>query len=123
MGFQDSLTMNLYKHQAIVPPMEWLDSVPPNPVSKIKKSGKKVKWKIESTNVEMDKANLFVVYGNEKGAMFDATRANSIWGIVKDSEIKFNKTGKKKKKYEIRVSVLDRLNNESRVSKSVVLKL
>ena len=30
---------------------------------------------------------------------------------------------KKKKKYEVRVSVLDRLHNESKISKSVIVKL
>ena len=54
---------------------------------------------------------------------FDAENPLNIWGIVKESEIKFEKINKRKKKYEIRISVLDQLNNESKLSDPVILKL
>lgn len=122
-GFQDSLTTNLYRKPAIVPPMLWLDRIPPAPVSTIKKSGKKVKWKTKETSDEMNKPVQFVVYGCEKGKGFDPEAASFIWGLSKDHEIKFVRSGNKRKKYEIRISVLDRLNNESKLSKPVILKL
>ena len=122
-GFQDSLKNELYQKQSIVPPMKWIDSDPPQPVVKIKKRGRKVKWKTTETVSEMDRPNLFVVYGNEKGITFESKDAAQITGIIKEQEIKLEKMNRKKKKYEIRVSVLDRLNNESEVSEPVVVKL
>ncbi len=122
-GLQDSLKNDLYKKPAIIPPMNWIDSVPPDPVLKIKKSGRKVKWKTVDTDNEMDRTNQFVVYCTEKGTIFESQDAVQIFGIIKDQEIKFDRKNKKKKKYEIRVSVLDRLNNESKISDPVVIKL
>jgi hypothetical protein len=71
----------------------------------------------------MDKPNLFVIYGNEVGTEFNKDDANCFWGVVKVDQLKFAPINEKKKKYEIRISVLDRLNNESEVSKAVKLKL
>lgn len=123
MGFQDSLQQTLYKSPAIIPPMNWIDSTPPLSVKKIKKSGRKVKWKIHETINEMDKAKQFIVYINEVGSTFNQKMSSNIYTISRTTEIQFSKRNKKKKKYEVRVSVLDRTNNESMASKPVVIKL
>jgi uncharacterized lipoprotein YddW (UPF0748 family) len=123
MGFQDSLRLVLYQKPAIVPAMKWIDKKDPLPVSKIKKSGRKVKYKTEEIKDEMDKPNLFAIYINEKGTKFNHENAENLLILVKTTKIKLAKINKKRKKYEIRVSVLDRLNNESKMSKPVVLKL
>ena len=122
-GLQDSLQTSLYRKPAIVPPMKWIDNTPPPPVKKISKRGTKVKWKTTDAERVMDKPNLFVIYGNEAGTEFNQENHSSFWGIVKDKELKFAKFNKKKKKYEVRISVLDRLNNESALSKPIKLKL
>ncbi len=122
-GFQDTLMIFDYKRQSIVPPMKWLDSIPPMPVSKIKKSGKKVKWKTEDVTDEMNRPAQFVIYSYEKGADFDCENPLFLWQIARDQKIKFSRLNRKRKKYEIRVSVLDRLNNESELSKAVKMKL
>ena len=103
--------------------MSWIDSNPPKPVVKIKSRGRKVKWKTTEATDKMDRPNLFVVYETEKGKPFESNDAVQIFAIVKDEELKFEKRNRKKKKYEIRVSVLDRLNNESNVSEPVIVKL
>ncbi len=123
LGFQDSLKLDLYKHPAIVPPMPWLDKTPPAPVVKLKKSGRKVKWEVVETNNEMDKAWQFVVYLNKKGEAFDASNTEFVYTVQKGEEIKFERINRKRKKYEVRVSVLDRLNNESKLSSPVEVKL
>ncbi|MDO8952304.1 MAG: hypothetical protein Q7U86_06735, partial [Draconibacterium sp.] len=122
-GLQDSLKNSLYRKPAIVPPMKWIDNTPPQPVKKIRKRGAKVKWKTEKAERIMDKPNLFVVYGNEAGASFNPNDYNNFWGVVKEDELKFAPFNSKKKKYEVRISVLDRLNNESAPSKPVKIKL
>ncbi|MFV0590979.1 MAG: glycoside hydrolase family 10 protein [Draconibacterium sp.] len=124
LGFQDSLRQDFYKHPAIVPPMPWLDARPPQPVTQIKKSGRKVKWEVgEPPTGEMDRAWQFVVYRNELGKNFDQEDSRNMFRIEKGKEIKFDRVNRKKKKYEVRISVLDRLNNESALSLPVIVKM
>ncbi len=123
LGLQDSLKLDLYRKPAIIPPMKWIDNTAPQSVRKISKWGKKVKWKTDKTENVMDKPNLYVIYGNEAGTEFNTENPACFWGIVKSTDLKFAPFNDKKKKYEIRVSVLDRLNNESLPSKPVKLKL
>lgn len=123
-GFQDSLTMNLYKYLAIIPPMNWIDHSPPKPVVRFKKGwGRKIKWRISEVSDEMDKSRQFVIYLNETGKPFDQGEAENIEAIVKGDRFKFSRINKKKRKYEVRVSVLDRLHNESKISGPLTVKL
>ena len=122
MGFQDSLKLKLYKTVALVPPMPWLDSIPPQKVIKLKQHGRKIKWKTRETNNELDKPNRFIIYLNDKKSPYDISNPDFIYHIQKETKFKFPRINKKKKKYEVRVSVLDRLNNESDLSKVVIVK-
>jgi len=123
MGLQDSLTLSLNRKPAIIPPMKWIDNSPPPPVIKFKKSGKKVKWKVVETKNEMDNPNRFVIYLNNQGAHFDKENSKFIHILTSNKEFKFQRINKKKKKYVVRVSVLDRLNNESELSSPLIIKL
>ncbi|WP_297094346.1 family 10 glycosylhydrolase [uncultured Draconibacterium sp.] len=123
LGLQDSLKLDYYKSPAIVPPMPWLDNQAPQAIAKVKKSGRKVKWTPAETQNEMDKAWSYVLYMNEEGEKFDPDNCKYIYSITKDQEIKFDRINRKKKKYEVRISVLDRLSNESRLSVPVKVKL
>lgn len=123
MGFQDSLKLKYYKNPAIIPAMKWIDNTPPQAILKFKKLGKKIKWKVFKTPNEMDKPSQFVIYLNEKGKNFDAEKSELIYKITAGKEFKFSKFNKKKKRYEVRISVLDRLHNESKISKPITLRL
>ena len=123
LGFQDSLKNNYYRFPAIVPPMDWIDNQNPDPVRSLHRCGKTVRWKTIKKGTEMDKPVKFVVYMTEKGQTFDPEDASGIRGIVAGSKCRFKPSGEKKKTYEIRISVLDRLNNESQPSKPKNIKL
>ena len=126
MGFQDSLRLNIYKNPAIVPPMPWIDNQPPVAVTKFKKRWwKGIKWEAAETEIEMDKPWRYVIYLYEAGTKFNSENPEFIFTIipVKDDKFKFSRINRKKKKYEVRISVLDRLNNESKISDPVILKL
>ncbi|HKI89190.1 MAG TPA: hypothetical protein VKA38_09190, partial [Draconibacterium sp.] len=123
MGFQDSLKLHLYKNVALVPPMPWLDSIPPQKVIKFRQHGKRIKWKTIETDNEMDKPNRFIIYLNEKDTPCDAANPDFIYRVQKGTKFKFPRINRKKKKYEVHVSALDRLNDESKLSKSVIVKL
>jgi hypothetical protein len=125
MGFQDSLKYDLYRYPALVPPMPWLDNQPPLPVAKISKWGRRVRWKVEETENESDKPNRFILYINEAGEKLNPGNPKFIHVILGDdkNKFRFERINPRRKKYEVRVSVLDRLNNESMLSEPVILKL
>ncbi|QIA06764.1 glycoside hydrolase family 10 protein [Draconibacterium halophilum] len=123
LGLQDSLKLGYYKSPAIVPPMPWLDNQAPQPLVKIKKWGRKIKWTPAEAQSEMDKAWSYVLYLNEVGEKFDQNNAKYVYTITKDPQFKFNRINRKKKKYELRISVLDRLSNESRLSVPIKIRL
>ncbi len=71
----------------------------------------------------MDKPCRILIYIAEKDAALNQDDPNA-WIIPANGTThKFERINKKKKKYEVRVSVLDRLNNESELSQPVILKL
>nr|WP_321353512.1 family 10 glycosylhydrolase [uncultured Draconibacterium sp.] len=123
LGLQDSLKLDYFKSPAIVPPMPWLDNQVPQPLAKIKKRGRNLKWTPAETQNEMDKAWSYVLYLNEEGEKFDTDSCKFIYSITKHQEIKLDRINRKKKKYEVRISVLDRLSNESSLSAPVKVKL
>lgn len=123
LGFQDSLKVHFYKKPAIIPPMPWIDEEKPQPVVKIKRRGKKIKWQPSETTDNMNMEWQYVVYLTEKGQPADTETAKNIYSITPKKKIKFKKRNKKKKEYDVRVSVLDRCNNESTLSESVEIKL
>ena len=124
-GFQDSLFYNLYNRPALVPPMPWLDNDPPLPVKKLKRRGKKVKWKTVTANNEPDNHKKVILYLNQTGENFDKDNSDFIYTILSkdDKKFKFPRINRKRERYEVRISVIDRMNNESELSEPVVLKL
>jgi uncharacterized lipoprotein YddW (UPF0748 family) len=97
-GLQDSVQNSLYRKPAIVPPMKWIDNTPPQPLKKIRKRGTKVKWKTEKAERIMDKPNLFVVYGNEKGTVFNAGKPRLFLGNCKGRRTKVCQIQREKEK-------------------------
>jgi uncharacterized lipoprotein YddW (UPF0748 family) len=123
-GFDQTLRDKLYKYQALVPQMPWIDSKAPGVPERFKKRGHKLKWKAAKANGEMDKTINFVVYLNPVGQQFDARNPENIFTITKHKSIEFKPNSRKlQRKYEIRISAVDRLHNESEVSKVKVIKL
>jgi uncharacterized lipoprotein YddW (UPF0748 family) len=123
IGFQDSLTNNLYKYPALVPEMDWIDNQPPPTPLKFKKGwGKTLKWKVRKTETEMDKTATFIVYKNKVGERFDPSDTRFIERITKETRIDLKKKDNKEE-FEYRISALDRLHNESKLSKPVKVKL
>ncbi|WP_167604694.1 glycoside hydrolase family 10 protein [Maribellus sediminis] len=123
LGFQDSLKTDLFRKPALVPPMPWLDNTPPQPISELKKRGRKFSWDTKEASKELDKAWQYVIYLNELDEAFDPGSAKFIYAVQKGKEIKLERINKKRKEYEVRISVLDRLNNESKISIPVQIKL
>jgi len=104
--------------------MPWIDNKAPAPPSRFRKRGHQLKWKFDQPVNEMDKAVGYVVYLNPVGQPFDAKNAENIFAITHDQRMVFKPNSRKlRRKYEIRISALDRLHNESVISKVKVIKL
>jgi uncharacterized lipoprotein YddW (UPF0748 family) len=123
-GFDRSLRDDLYKYAAIVPPMPWIDSKAPAAPTHFKKRGKKLKWRTDKTENEVDKACAFIVYLNPAEQKFDPENPENIFTITSAQSIRFKPNSRKlRRKFEIRVSALDRLHNESATTQFKVIKL
>jgi hypothetical protein len=104
--------------------MPWIDKKAPESPTHFKKRGHKLKWKSAKTDIEMDKAVNYLVYLNPVGQQFDARNPENIFTITKHKSIVFKPNSRKlQRKYEIRISAVDRLHNESEISKVKVIKL
>lgn len=123
-GLEKTLQEKLYKYPALVPQMPWIDNKAPEAPTHFRKKGHKLKWKAPETNVEMDKTVDYVVYMNPVGQKFDSRNAKNIFTVTRDKSLVFKPNSRKLRvKYEFRVSALDRLHNESGLTKVKVIKL
>lgn len=122
MGFQDSLQRDLYHYPALVPPMKWIDDQPPARLDKPKKRGQEIRWKSKKAKTEMDRPVRYVIYKTQKGETFNPDDPRSILLITQSTKIKLEESDGKREAYEFRVSALDRLNNESELSRPVKIK-
>jgi uncharacterized lipoprotein YddW (UPF0748 family) len=123
-GFIQKLQEEIYQTQALIPEMPWIDNKAPACPKRFRKKGNKLKWKTEKAKIEMDKAAQFVVYLNPVGQKFDGNNPENIFTITQQKSIAFKPNPRKlKRKYEVRISALDRLYNESEISKVKVIKL
>jgi len=123
-GFDQTLRDKLFKFPALVPQMPWIDKKAPEPPMHFKKRRHKLKWKSVDTENEMDKVVNYLVYLNPVGQQFDARNPENIFTITKHKSIVFKPNSRKlQRKYEIRISAVDRLHNESELSKVKVIKL
>jgi hypothetical protein len=123
-GFTQILQNKIYKYPALVPAMPWIDNKAPDQPKRFRKRGHKLKWKPAKAENEMDKTVGYLVYMNSVGQHFDAQRPENIFTITCDKSIVFKPNSRKlRRKYEIRISALDRLHNESEISKVKVIKL
>ena len=115
-SIQDSLQAGLYKHYALIPPMKWIDSIPPcAPIDfKIKKSetGLFLKWREAPQKNRDDKVSYYVVYRFKKDEFKNLNSANHIIAIVKQN-MYFDANITKGESYEYCITAVDRLHNES----------
>lgn len=111
-GWNDTLRNNYYKNLALVPPMKWIDSVPPpNPF--VSKSGKNV---LVKKGIKSERLRSYVVYAFTPGKADGNDAANMVKlfegadELLLDEKFLAQYAGK-----QIGVSALDWNNNESGV--------
>jgi len=123
LGLNEHLRNKYYKYPALVPATPWIDNTAPER-PKLKKAGKnKIKWKNRRTKDEMNTAVRTVIYICKKGEKFNPADNRFIFDVVPGKEYRLLTNSRIRHKYEVRVSALGRTNNESRLSKPVIVKL
>ena len=124
LGVRDSLQTGAYRLPALVPPMFWIDSLPPLPVQNLTLTavtgGKTLTWQSAQAAVDGDTARCFAIYRVEgrRATVNVADPRNlltvSPWNRVVTQFT--DRTADPKKRYTYAVTALDRLNNESRAA-------
>ena len=115
-NIQDSLQNGLYKHFALIPPMKWIDSIPPcSPIDlKLKNTGNGMflRWKEPEAKNSEDKVAYYVVYRFKREEAIEMISANNIISIVRQPMF-FDQDIKEGQKYKYIVTAVDRMHNES----------
>ena len=123
-GFIDSLRNDYQKYPALVPLFEHIDNIPPAPVKKFTgkntPSGKQLTWEATPAQNELDKAAYFCVYRFELNEPVNIEDVTKLQKIVR-RPVYIIPQSSDNRKYKYVVTALDRLYNESKASKTVVL--
>jgi uncharacterized lipoprotein YddW (UPF0748 family) len=125
-GWSDSLKNNYYRVPAIVPPMKWIDSVPPaKPVldqSKVSLSGTDLKVGFKNQNADV--RNYVFYYSTEKN--IETKDSKFVYAIIpaaaiNGAVIKLPASDKKLNRY-LKVTAVDVNNNESEAEEILLFK-
>jgi len=123
-GFVDSMKNEYQKYPALVPLFKYIDSIPPAPIKKLAgkntPNGKQLTWKVTPAQDEMDKAAYFCVYRFEQNERINLEDVTKLQKIVRNP-VYIIPESNDKKKYKYVVTVLDRLYNESKAGKPIIL--
>ncbi|MGH2564782.1 MAG: glycoside hydrolase family 10 protein, partial [Ginsengibacter sp.] len=130
-GWNDSLRNNYYKYPAIVPPMNWIDSIKPSRPVLLFDSTKPSIY-IDSVNLYFhqdsadDKVNRYVIYSFEDTSTINKNDPKNIKEIIEagNNYYKFNfqTIPAQQTKVVIAATALSNTNNESNLSRFIYLE-
>lgn len=116
-GVTTLLKDRLFNLPALVPPMKWLDSIPPdrplNMECVFSEGGVMINWEAPKAETKLDEADYYVVYRfPEETEVMNLDDPNNIRAIVRDRTFWDSKV-EPGKSYTYCVTSVDRLHNES----------
>ncbi len=122
LGFNDSLKNDFFKYPALVPPMKYMDAIPPGkPKDLIMIKDRRqtyLAWSKPDSKEKtaMDTASYYVVYRFEGEQIGSLDNPKNIYKIVRENILQIPK-GRLlfRKKYTFAVTAVDRLHNEGEV--------
>ncbi|MBY5956744.1 family 10 glycosylhydrolase [Membranicola marinus] len=117
-GFADSLRLDLYQHPALIPPMKWLDSIPPAPPANVRATVidrfVRLRWDSPAVAHDAQKPYGYVVYRFEENGPIDLESGAHIVGIsFKPQPFFFDAKSEPGKKYRYVIRAMDRIKNLS----------
>jgi uncharacterized lipoprotein YddW (UPF0748 family) len=108
-----------YKTPAVVPPMRWKDSIPPNPpeelaVRGVNGGGFRLRWSPPERAADGDSASFYCVY-RSAGSPVDLSNSDNLVAIVRNGSMQMTDTVSHPAaaRYFYAVSAFDKGNNES----------
>lgn len=113
------LQKNYCKYHAIVPPMYWIDNIAPLAPTDLEINGNKLSWKAPEYDSEMNKARFYVMYRYSAEQKRYLKNVSNMIDVTGETEYSLPDNDKKG---IYRISSLDRLNNESQLSRIIVVK-
>ncbi|MEJ7780367.1 MAG: family 10 glycosylhydrolase [Daejeonella sp.] len=127
-GFRDSLRNDFYSRPALVPVMNWLDSVPPHgpkDLHRVSGTGQSIlNWNSPVTASDGDVAYGYIIYRFNKGSKIDLNDPENILKINFNSNTTFiDETAESGKKYTYVVTAIDRIKNESPRSNKIKVRM
>jgi len=124
-NFQHELTQSIYKFPALIPAMNWIDSIAPAPPIKLKTKNKKygvsLKWRPPNYKALTDSAAYYVVYRYVENNEAKLGLSDKILSIQKSTNF-LDSTAIKGVKYNYVVTAVDRSHNESEGFSSGIIK-
>ena len=114
-GIRDSLSTSYQKHPSLLPAYERIDSIVPEPVSRIwyRSDRNEIRWSVDPTEDPMQEAHFFIVYRFDKEEVMDFGDSSRIIAITQDSWYTSPENG------IYAVTVVDRCWNESSPSETI----
>ena len=123
LGVQDSLRNNYYRLPALLPTMPWLDATTPNAPTQLKATSNLqniyLTWAKPSPATDGDTARYYVIYRRPKGMAIEPENPAHILTIHASAVTSFtDETAQPGKRYTYAVTAVDRLHNESELSRA-----
>ncbi|WP_369410223.1 glycoside hydrolase family 10 protein [Hufsiella ginkgonis] len=128
-GVRDSLRFDFYKFQALVPPMLWIDPVPPNApgvlVSSVAARRITLNWNVPLKAADGETAYGYVVYRFNEGEEVNFQNPRNILRVSYDGSTTSytDESVRPEVRYVYAVTALDRLKNESMPTNLVVAEI
>ena len=128
LGINELLKQNYFQNVALIPVMEWIDSVPPLPPAGLKvtqpQEGIKLSWvKNDTLQNEFDKHSYYIVYRFEGQEVGELVPENMV-AVVRNNAVTFKRNiSFLRKKYTFVVTGVDRLHNESAASQPIIIRM
>ncbi len=131
LGFNDSLMQNLYRTTALVPTMNWLDTLAPPPPTALtaerRNNTVQLQWNAPTTGTsELEKVRYFVVYRFSNNETINLTNAAAIRALITDNITTYTDslgTNNTNVRFQYVVTAVDRLHNESIASAPATIQI
>jgi hypothetical protein len=124
---QDSLRNDLYKYPALVPVMPWIDSTAPLPPLPLKprknRQGISLHWQQPLKAADGDTARYYLIYRFNREENINLDDPRKILAKLRSPALTYTDNSVlSRKRYVYVITALDRLHNESIVSKPIKVK-
>ncbi len=125
LGIKDKLQNDIYKHPALIPAMPWLDNTAPK-APKLKNAGPHTKEAaFEIRDHQQNDSAYYAIYrfqGNKKGDINNAENLLTTVRKTGETQLFVDQNALKNQTYTYVVTSVDRLHDESAVSRTLTVK-